>query len=318
MRIHPDLLNATVFLCADVPNKDGSGMARQAAATGFFVEVPNDKNPSLSWTYVVTARHCIRDRKATDTIYIRVNTAVSPPSDSVQKYIDIPTRPDRWFTDKDADVAAFPLPVEGKYALSYRAIKLHWFVSADHKFRPTGPEFDQRLRRLASDGLPIYVGDQLFFTGLFAQSAGTKSNLPIVRFGNISRMPQDEPVNIHSEVWGDDAIRAYLAECHSWGGHSGSPAFWHWEYSQARPVLIGPNEYENALTARSWVMALLGLVSGHFDIPSDAKQANGISTNLNAGIAIITPAEDIRRLLMENPLVLQDREDRREAATIMR
>jgi len=312
MRIHPDHLESTAFLCID--DRKGRTPRRIAAATAFFVQVPDDKDPATFWNYVVTARHCVRDRKDSETIYVRINADI--PDQSAPQYIDLPTTRSQWHWLPNADVAAILLP-ETDAPLRFRTIKLPWFVSADYKFRPTGPDFGERLKQSARLGLSIEVGHTVFFTGLFAQSAGTKKNLAIARFGNLSRMPHDEMITIHSDGYGNEQIRAYLVECHSWGGHSGSPAFWHFEYSEARPVMVSPTEHETVLTTRSWVDAFLGLVSGHFDIPIQARHRLGeqdaITMSLNAGIAIVTPAEDVRALLMDTKEVRDDREDHRHA-----
>ena len=63
-----------------------------------------------------------------------------------------------------------------------------------------------------------------------------------------------------------------------------------------------------------WIMALLGLVSGHWDIDQKAKTTGDIfgeiRTAINSGIAAVTPAEAIRELLMDDEDVLEDRKQR--------
>ena len=242
---------------------------------------------------------------------MRVNTTAGT-------FKDIETTKSQWFVHKSADVAAIPLDYRTEDALAFKSIELHWFVGADHKFRPEGPEFDKRLKQWAPYGIPLAVGDQLFFTGLFVSSAGKDRNLPIARFGNISRMPEGDLIRLKTEARGEISVTAYLAESHSWGGHSGSPAFWHFEYPEARPMLID-KEMVDVHTARRWVRGFLGLVSAHFDISmraTDTKDQplNDILTRLNAGIAVITPAENIRELLMKDPNVLKDRANRKAGA----
>ncbi len=62
----------------------------------------------------------------------------------------------------------------------------------------------------------------VFFVGLFAQDYGRQQNLPVARFGQISRMPI-EPVTFKYPGGVTTKALAYLVECRSWGGHSGSP-----------------------------------------------------------------------------------------------
>jgi hypothetical protein len=311
LRVQSHFLEATVFICAETVSNGRT--IRRPIGTGFFVEIPDELDRSATWNYVVTARHCVEDlpNKHPDedrAIWVRINTTAGV-------YKDIETKKSQWFKHGSADVATILLEYRMEDCLDFKSIALHWFVDGDHKFRPQGPEFDRKLVTSAHLGLNIEVGDALFFTGLFVRSAGTARNLPIARFGNISRMPCDEPITLKTKARGDVSVHAYLAESHSWGGHSGSPVFWHWEYSEARLALIGENEKVNFLTTRSFVRAFLGLVSAHFDIPAQTKDIkdsakNNFITNLNAGIAVITPAENIKELLMKDEEVLKDRHSR--------
>ena len=56
------------------------------------------------------------------------------------------------------------------------------------------------------------------------------------------------------------------------------------------------------------ILALLGLVSAHFDIQQEARTEGDvlygrIVTGINAGIAVVTPAHYIRRLLEREDVV---------------
>src|SRR6266852_9284872 len=60
-----------------------------------------------------------------------------------------------------------------------------------------------------------------FFYGRFISHDGKQRNRPVMRFGNISMLPdQDAPVGV-----GDHDQLAFLVECRSLGGFSGSSAF---------------------------------------------------------------------------------------------
>jgi hypothetical protein len=176
------------------------------------------------------------------------------------------------------------------------------------------------------DGIGVEVGDELFSPGLFVQSSGERRNLPVVRFGHIARMPGEELVTLETESRGPIDIRAYLAETHSWGGYSGSPVFWNRPYDLSFPLKLRqpvalpaaagtPPGQLNVIIARGSAIALLGLVSGHFDIPREAKDETDLTikdviTDINSGIAIVTPAENLRELLMDNEEVVKDRQRR--------
>jgi len=59
----------------------------------------------------------------------------------------------------------------------------------------------------------VSLGDNVFMTELFVRHIGKEKNIPIVRIGNISAMPE-EP--IYNKLFGN--MDAYLIELRSLGG----------------------------------------------------------------------------------------------------
>jgi len=140
--------------------------------------------------------------------------------------------------------------------------------------------------------------------------------LPVARFGNISRMPR-EPITVERRDGTRESLLVYLAECRSWGGHSGSPAFW--VFPAVRVVMANVQGAPTPvpISDRMEVVGLLGLVSGHFDIEESAETTGDIllgkiTTPINAGMAFITPAEEIRALIMRDDVV-DERQERAAA-----
>jgi hypothetical protein len=150
------------------------------------------------------------------------------------------------------------------------------------------------------------VGHEVFFTGLFGQHAGRLRNLPIARFGNISRLP-GEPIAIRRLGNSTEEIEGYLVEATSWGGHSGSPAFWLYPVSM---VWFAPSsdrpDSQIPVSSPGQIIGLMGLVSAHFDIPREATTKGDILgrivTSINSGIAVVTPAHFIRQLIDSEPV----------------
>lgn len=167
---------------------------------------------------------------------------------------------------------------------------------------PTVEEFDYvgiPISMFLSDDIiktkGIGTGDEVFITGLFAHLAGSSKNLPIVRMGNIAMMP-DEPVPTRN--LGD--IDAYLIEARSIGGLSGSPAF------VRQTVQLGIGE-----------SYLLGLVHGHWDIPSSERDDEVLMDadlvgKVNMGIAIVVPAKKILEVINHPELVEMRRVEEEE------
>jgi len=298
-------------LCIDQVNRRSGKTERVAGGTGFFVEIEDELDADTTWRYVVTARHCIEDAPAS-TIYVRANTLVSAPR--LPEYIDIPTEKKDWDVHPTADVAAILLPIQSDLAL--RPIQLKWFADSDYKVRPKGAEYPSDLLKTSKrlGGFDIQAGDDVFFTGLFVESAGKHRNLPIARFGNISRMP--ELITLKSKTRGEIQVIAYLVEGHSRGGHSGSPVFWHWRAMTGTIVETANKNVRPVVASIEYIRAFIGLVSAHFDTDLEfADSKKGIlDAQINSGIVVVTPAENVKELLMDNPKVVGDR--RRRAAEV--
>lgn len=130
----------------------------------------------------------------------------------------------------------------------------------------------------------IGVGDELQITGLFIHHRGSRRNVPVVRSGIISAMPDaGEPVYTSR-----GEMEAYLAEVRSIGGLSGSPVFVvlpGWRKKQSGPL-------------HEWRTYLLGLVYGHWDQTRAGREYVEEETEkIHQGMAVIVPASKILDLL---------------------
>jgi len=323
MRIDPLLIDTVAFLCEQ----------RQARPNGtaFFVEFEDTPGGPV-WHYLVTALHCIEESAGRE-IYVRLNTLPGAPSPL--GFEDIATLKDDWFTHDKADVAILPSPIDRtRYAVQQVPVGL--FVDRQWRWQVASlagrgnPLLEPTLKANFKDGMEVQVGDEIFSPGLFVQSAGKNRNLPVVRFGNIARMPGSEEIILSTKRQSRPPVRAYLVETHSWGGFSGAPVFWHYEYNLVAPIMVQralapssplempkrprPPEQMTVMVSRGWVNALLGFVSGHYDIPTSAQGDDDIETALNSGIAVVTPAENIMELLKRDDVV-KDRKDRATTIT---
>ncbi len=294
-----EYLSCVSFLCVDEP--DNSGAIRPVpTATGFFVRVPLDSTPPAAIDYVVTARHCVEKarREGHDTIYIRFNK-------KTEGFIEVPTGVDDWLTHDTADVAAIhispgALP-DGLTVKHVDAVSL-----SPSTFVGPGPNYEWQgdIPGIGKKVIRFVVGHEIYLTGLFTEHYGKERNLPIARFGHISRMPGT--VDIKS-AGGSTQITAYLAEFHSWGGHSGSPVFfWHPMMVETEVTDGGGNTIRTTYDLMH-ATGFLGLIHGHYDIPSmqETKDVGELQLKLNSGIAIVTPAEAVRQLLMREDLVAE-------------
>jgi hypothetical protein len=305
-------LNTTAFLCIEEYRKGGAVTVPQA--TAFFVVDRNIQRPHPIW--VVTGRHCIQEARADGRpFFLRVNT-----NDGT---LDIPMTPDNWHESDKADVAVALW--EAHVGAVLTAVPLDQFVSSDYRYYGSN-EFPQ-VRELG--GQAVHVGHEVFFVGLFTQHAGKSRNLPVARFGHVSRLPL-ESIAVKRRDGSIEHIDGYLAEARSWGGHSGSPVFW---YYPAPTVHMMPNPHfaqqsrevrrrektpeQIPVSHAGGLVALLGLVSAHFDIPLKAETRDDIpgevTTKINAGMSVVTPAHTMQALL-EREDVVKERDEFRAKA----
>lgn len=288
VQIAENQLRAVVYLLVDRFSDHGE-LVREPIGTGFFTAIPLGNGRATP--YVVTARHVI-ERAERDEIFVRWNTADGPEDSGTTK--------SDWFVSEEDDVALIQArrPSPNLPNINVSAVNPRTFITAAYRYE--GPPMTEEFVKQGQTP-EVGAGDEIFFVGLFQQVAGQGKNLPIVRTGTIARMPS-EPLIL--ERFPDPQREtfksyAYLAELRSWGGHSGSPAFWTHPYSVIQPVAQLPGV---ALTVEHFMCGLLGLISAHYDIATPARVSGDIlgdiRTPVNSGIAVITPAEAIRRLLM--------------------
>jgi hypothetical protein len=270
VRVTEYFLDCVAFLCVE-----DKWHTIKPRGTAFLVSIPDSDIAGVEYRYLITARHNLEEAK-TDQIFVRANT--------IAGFEDFCTDRNEWYTHDNADVAAIPF----HKAEHLKSIPLSVFVGAEFFYCYRAPE----------NGINfiVSVGTEIFVVGLFIQHPGEERNLPIARFGHISRMPT-EPFELPA-FGGTSSFEqlAYLAECGSWGGHSGSPVF----------CIFYRTENMNLVRH----IAFLGLDSAHFDIltavnsrGTQAETAEELSAKINSGIAIITPAEFIRELLFRDDLV---------------
>jgi hypothetical protein len=237
--------------------------------------------------YAVTAKHVIvaADREASDKkIKLKVNARQGEP-----KIVDTKLGDWRFHTDPYVDVAV----------LSF--------------FDPDGLDFlafpsTSFATETVIQKESIGIGEEVFLVGLFSEHAGRKKNTPIVRVGNIAAMPEEQIETTISETIVN--IDAYLVECKSIGGLSGSPVFVHLGVArnQAGQLVIPASQRGTSY--------LLGLMHGHWEFPrpqSDSLKLDETGgDSVNVGIAIVIPAQKIIDVLARPELVEERNEMLRE------
>ena len=255
-------------------------MVRRPMATAFFVAVHPRRD--IRMDYVVTARHCIDEAHSYGSLYIRFNLKNG-------QYVEVQTSPHDWYLHDTADVAAIPVLGAALPQGVTREDVDQYSISIESLVGP-GPEYIYRgeVPHFGEHEIHPQVGHAAFFVGLFTEHDGQERNLPIARFGRISRMPETVSMKMPGDIVFHGA--AYLIEFQSWGGNSGAPVFF-----QYPMVLQGKNEVDLA-----WVSGLMGIISGHYPIAQEAFTSGDVLGNvavqLHSGLAVVTPADAVRQL----------------------
>ena len=268
--IPPDAKNIVTFIFV----KDANGQL-VPFGTGFFVGVQNEKMNYSSNVYLVTSKHVLKDAEGNfhPSIFIRLNTRSGGA-----EFIEIPTTfngQNMVFThgDPSVDIACIPcLPDKVRF---------------DYKYLP---ESYLTTRELFTQN-HIQEGDDVFFTGLFLGHFGKNKNYPIVRFGKVAMIP-DEQVE-----WDGTLMDLYLMEAQSFEGNSGSPVFFYLEKTRNSGVFNSGNK-----------VLLAGIVQGNFSKGSmvTMNETGDVSFTIdNIGISAVVPAYKLHEVLYSKDLIDQ-------------
>jgi hypothetical protein len=189
-RINDQILECACYVY-DSENDASAG--RKAGGAGFLAAVRFKKVHHCVQIYAVTNEHVIRDVQRPA---IRINV----PGSGAE--VLVPRKRD-WTTHPDGD------------DLAIAAIKIEPFTLPVRYILPEGFLTEEIIKTF-----DLGPGDETFMIGRFIGHEGKQRNTPTVRFGNISMMPI-EPMRRPN----GKEQKAFLVECRSIPGFSGSPVF---------------------------------------------------------------------------------------------
>lgn len=226
-------------------------------------------------TYVVTAKHNLKKIEELGCdVYLRVNLLGGK--------VDFIKIESEWFYPDSPAVDVAVLPFTPADNIVYQHIPVETIVT------------DKIIEYYGGIG----IGSDVLVSGLFTLRQGTQKNYPIIRSGIIAAMLDEQLPDVDNGGMYD----AYLIEIRSVGGFSGSPVFVYFEVEDPKPHRF--NIY------------LLGVIRGHwnFNVPTVQPAFASQDDMINAGIAMVTPAEEISKILEYDKLIKQRRERDREVA----
>jgi hypothetical protein len=272
---------------------------KEPVGTAFFIGLAPESDPMGDpVVYAVTAKHVLDGRG--DELALRVRTKDGG-------FVDLSAPPKRWTLHSKSDLAILRLPLNDADHDTFW-IPREQLVT---RRRVTLNEWTQRGRPIIGEG------DEVFYPGLYHLYAGTETLLPVMRSGHIALMPY-EPIPIEWTVGKQKrrlSVDAYLIECKSWHGFSGSPAFLYYPVEERIwQMRKGPPDWTRTPLLRA---DLLGMVSSYWDYALDTQRRY----RANAGLAVVIHADDVDALLDEEGLVTErkkiakERTDKRPGAT---
>jgi len=285
------------FYCSEADAENGE----RSGGSGFLINVPVEGHEGWGSLYVVTNRHVLNG----GGLVLRLNKTEGGTrviSTDREKWFDHPAR-------YDVSVLSLDLADE---QLEYSSIPTSEFIT---------PDIVEDYR--------IYPGDDTFLVGRLITPWGQQRNAPAVRFGNISMMADpDDPVRGYENV----EQEAFLVECRSLSGFSGSPVFAsttrtyraddHIPKSKHAPE-PKPDGEKRGLTVTMVATTgtfgpwLLGIDWGHLPLwkpvyERDEQTQTEHRVEQNTGIACVLPAWHILDLLDEPDLVSERKKDKAE------
>jgi len=273
-----------------------------AGGSGFLVNVP--AIPGLGHIYAVTNRHLVDGSTDGQFWTIRLTKRVGG--------IDcITTNKDEWLLHEEGDDVAI-LPLGLKDGLKWWAVPTDKFL--DHE---------------GVQANAIGYGDDVFMVGRLISHSGVQRNTPVARFGTIALSADPaEPIQYRGKKQ-----EAFLVECHSISGFSGSPVFvmtdrvfrdeylqrvlaWERKKRGTEEPPPNPSGMTITLTMREGGIGpyLLGIDFGHIPMRTPVYRKNrkadyktDYEVQANTGIAGIVPAWKIMDLLV-TPRLAEERE----------
>ena len=277
----PDVMTrAVIYLFDDVL---GAETGVSLGGSGFVATVFSEMDGRrIRHDYAVTNAHVVED----GFCVVRVNLN-EPVAGRKADCFDFARK--SWVTHPVHDLAVRPLPPDLDHSrLNMTGLTLQYFLSPEQCIQ------DQ-----------VGPGDDLVYVGRFMDHAGRYENLPSVRFGNISMMPNEsEPVEY--EVNGTKRSQVgFLVESRSRAGYSGSPVF-----------LLQQREAPGTRFVFAHKdLRLLGVDWGHLleDVPlrdpSGHFHGQSFKVQVHAGMMGVVPAWYLKEFLESSQFIEQRRKD---------
>ena len=241
-------------------------LANVLVGTAFAVGYEYKERSDIAYLFLVTARHVLFDDKGQrhSKLYLRMNHK------ETSKAFDFgPLKNNRWVLSSDpaVDLAIYiGIPKQA----SYLRVPNSLFV--------TDRDVNQNS---------IGIGDEVFFVGLLPYHAGQEKITPIVRFGRLALLTEEQTT---------DGKYYHFIDADNLPGHSGAPLF----------LWATPTRTAGQLAAGPRIMKLWGVVSGMVEYPKPLKAVNLRPTTRtlidyrSGGVTAVVPIKHLEKILQSH------------------
>jgi hypothetical protein len=278
--IPSDLKKCVVFLYVNAEDVNAKARGVAPYGTGFMVGVKSSTDANKMYAYMVTAKHVLETGTENGDagtplkrIYVRLNRRDGQISKPLELDLRWNGQDRNVFVDDDPTVDIAVVPIAPSEAIF------------DYKVLP----FEMVTSKKDISDLQIGEGTDIFFAGLFSPYQGERRIFPIVRFGKVALLTDEEV------PWGKgQKTDLYLVDTGSFGGNSGSPVFF----------FLGADRTPGALTL-GFDIRLAGVMKGsfldHYPVALVQQSIRAYSAE-NMGIAAVVPAYRLREILLSADL----------------
>jgi hypothetical protein len=194
-----------------------------------------------------------------------------------------------------------------------------WVIHPDHDLavRAMPPDLDTSLLDItlltserfitqhAVEEEQIGPGDDLFYIGRFRDHAGKLENLPSVRFGNISMLPNErEPIEYETEQGKKRKQVGFLVEARSRSGYSGSPVFLYYQHQHSRLDTVLMDFQHTYLLGVDW-----GHIPERVQLMDPGGHLHGSKwyVEVHAGMMGVVPAWYLEEFIQDSPILIEQR-----------
>jgi hypothetical protein len=254
------LLDISVYL---YPSRESAEKGERFGGCGFLVGYPTQFSPSAQYVYAVANYHVAI---AGGCPVVRVNTmdgGVDILEFDVSDWTCIPR--------KGGDLAAVLVTMSPNHDAAQIDVRTG-ITQAESKDNFFGP------------------GDDVFMIGRFIDHDGGQTNMPAVRFGNISTRPAPLQGTSNS----DGSVEYFCLDMHSRSGFSGAAVFcYRTTGSNIEDAFTGTTTYSPT------VLRLLGIHCGQFPEEMELVEQDGTKRSITgySGMTYVLPAWKIVELL---------------------